>query len=98
MLAVDPMNESDMSDTGSRKGSARSNRPVSRGFFGKKEEKEDSLVKDALMPVKGNELGLAYQSWMEGHLKMYHACIKPVMNPKNNKKCMCGREIELWGW
>jgi hypothetical protein len=28
---------------------------------------------------------------------MYDACVKPVQNGKNKKKCDCGRELEVWG-
>ena len=86
------------SDSGSRRGSARSTR--SRGLFGKKSTdnvSQSGNVEEEAAVVKGNELGLAYQSWMESHLNMYHACVKPVRSKRNPDRCECGKDIEHWG-
>jgi leucine-rich repeat protein SHOC2 len=61
------------------------------------EHEEDFSAVASEQLVKGNELGLAYQAWMEGHLNMYQACIKPVADEKNKRICKCGRPINPWG-
>eukprot|EP00039_Didymoeca_costata_P003537 m.68263 g.68263 ORF g.68263 m.68263 type:complete len:1826 (+) comp11953_c0_seq2:265-5742(+) len=46
---------------------------------------------------KGNELGLAYQTWIEDNLRMHKYCVTPTPEEKDPSKCACGREIDLWG-